>query len=146
VASILVINGPNLNLLGSREPEQYGYSSLQEIMEDLDRFAGACGHELRHVQRNSAGALVDVIHQAAADNVDYIIINPAGYTHTSIVLRDALLAVGIPFVEVHLSLVHGREAFRQKSYFSDIALGVISGFKGESYMLALQAIINRIEP
>jgi 3-dehydroquinate dehydratase-2 len=146
VASILVINGPNLNLLGSREPEQYGYSSLQEIMEDLDRFAGACGHELRHVQRNSEGALVDVIHQAAADNVDYIIINPAGYTHTSIVLRDALLAVGIPFVEVHLSLVHGREAFRQKSYFSDIALGVISGFKGESYMLALQAIINRIEP
>lgn len=146
MASILVINGPNLNLLGSREPEQYGYSSLQEIMEDLDRFAGACGHELRHVQRNSEGALVDVIHQAASDNVDYIIINPAGYTHTSIVLRDALLAVAIPFVEVHLSLVHGREAFRQKSYFSDIALGVISGFKGESYMLALQAIINRIEP
>jgi 3-dehydroquinate dehydratase II len=146
MASILVVNGPNLNLLGSREPEQYGYSSLQEIMEDLDRFAAHCGHELRHVQRNSEGALVDVIHQAATDNVDYIIINPAGYTHTSIVLRDALLAVGIPFVEVHLSLVHGREAFRQKSFFSDIALGVISGFKGESYMLALQAIINRIEP
>ena len=146
MASILVINGPNLNLLGGREPEQYGYRSLQEIMEDLDRFAGACGHELRHVQKNSEGALVDVVHQAAADNVDYIIINPAGYTHTSVVLRDALLAVGIPFVEVHLSLVQGREAFRQKSYFSDIALGVISGFKGESYMLALQAIINRIEP
>lgn len=146
MASILVINGPNLNLLGGREPEQYGYRSLQEIMEDLDRFAGACGHELRHVQKNSEGALVDVVHQAAADNVDYIIINPAGYTHTSIVLRDALLAVGIPFVEVHLSLVQGREEFRQKSYFSDIALGVISGFKGESYMLALQAIINRIEP
>lgn len=146
MASILVINGPNLNLLGGREPEQYGYRSLQEIMEDLDRFAGACGHELRYVQKNSEGALVDVVHQAAADNVDYIIINPAGYTHTSIVLRDALLAVGIPFVEVHLSLVQGREEFRQKSYFSDIALGVISGFKGESYMLALQAIINRIEP
>jgi len=146
VASILVINGPNLNLLGGREPEQYGYRSLQEIMEDLDRFAGACGHELRYVQKNSEGALVDVVHQAAADNVDYIIINPAGYTHTSIVLRDALLAVSIPFVEVHLSLVQGREEFRQKSYFSDIALGVISGFKGESYMLALQAIINRIEP
>lgn len=146
MASILVINGPNLNLLGGREPEQYGYRSLQEIMEDLDRFAGACGHELRYVQKNSEGALVDVVHQAAADNVDYIIINPAGYTHTSIVLRDALLAVSIPFVEVHLSLVQGREEFRQKSYFSDIALGVISGFKGESYMLALQAIINRIEP
>jgi 3-dehydroquinate dehydratase II len=146
VASILVINGPNLNLLGGREPEQYGYRTLQEIMEDLDRFAGACGHELRHVQSNSEGGLVDIVHKAAADNVDYIIINPAGYTHTSVVLRDALLAVGIPFVEVHLSLVYGREAFRRKSYFSDIALGVISGFKGESYMLALQAIINRIEP
>jgi 3-dehydroquinate dehydratase-2 len=146
VASILVINGPNLNLLGSREPEQYGYRSLQEIMEDLDRFAGACGHELRHEQSNSEGALVDIVHQAAADNVDFIIINPAGYTHTSVVLRDALLAVAIPFVEVHLSAVHAREAFRHKSYFSDIALGVISGFRGESYMLALQAIINRIEP
>jgi 3-dehydroquinate dehydratase-2 len=146
VARILVINGPNLNLLGSREPEQYGHRTLQEIMEDLDRFAGACGHELQHKQDNSEGALVDIVHQAACDNVDYIIINPAGYTHTSVVLRDALLAVGIPFVEVHLSAVHAREAFRHKSYFSDIALGVISGFRGESYMLALQAIVNRIEP
>ena len=146
VANILVINGPNLNLLGGREPEQYGHRTLQEIMEDLDRFAGACGHELRHEQSNSEGALVDIVHRAANEDVDYIIINPAGYTHTSVVLRDALLAVGIPFVEVHLSLVHAREPFRQKSYFSDIALGVISGFKGESYMLALQAIINRIEP
>jgi 3-dehydroquinate dehydratase-2 len=146
VARILVINGPNLNLLGSREPEQYGHRTLQEIMEDLDRFAGACGHELQHKQDNSEGALVDIVHQAACDNVDYIIINPAGYTHTSVVLRDALLAVKIPFVEVHLSAVHAREAFRQKSYFSDIALGVISGFRGDSYMLALQAIVNRIEP
>ena len=146
MASILVINGPNLNLLGGREPQQYGYRTLQEIMEDLERFAGACGHELRHVQENSEGGLVGIVHQAAADNVDYIIINPAGYTHTSIVLRDALLAVAIPFVEVHLSLVQARESFRQVSYFSDIAMGVISGFKGESYMLALQAIINSIEP
>ncbi len=146
MARILVINGPNLNLLGGREPDQYGYRSLQEIMEELDRFAGACGHELRHEQRNGEGALVDIVHQAAVDKVDYIIINPAGYTHTSVVLRDALLAVGIPFVEVHLSAVHAREEFRHKSYFSDIALGVISGFKGESYMLALQAIINRIDP
>ncbi len=146
MASILVINGPNLNLLGAREPDQYGHLTLQEIMEDLDRFAGACGHELRHVQKNSEGDLVDVVHQAAADGVDYIIINPAGYTHTSVVLRDALLAVRIPFVEVHLSSVHARETFRHKSYFSDVALGVISGFQGESYMLALQAIINRIEP
>jgi 3-dehydroquinate dehydratase II len=135
VASILVINGPNLNLLGGREPEQYGHRTLQEIMEDL-----------RHVQSNSEGALVDIVHRAASDKVDYIILNPAGYTHTSVVLRDALLAVGIPFVEVHLSPMHAREPFRRKSYFSDIALGVISGFKGESYMLALQAIVNRIEP
>ncbi len=146
MARILVINGPNLNLLGGREPEQYGHRTLQEIMEDLDRFAGACGHELYHQQSNSEGALVDIVHQAAADHVDYIILNPAGYTHTSVVLRDALLAVEIPFVEVHLSLMHAREPFRHKSFFSDIALGVISGFRGESYMLALQAIVNRIEP
>jgi 3-dehydroquinate dehydratase-2 len=146
MASILVLNGPNLNLLGSREPGQYGHRSLQEIMEELDRFAGACGHELHHVQDNSEGALVDAIHIAAHNNVDYIILNPAAYTHTSVALRDALLAVDIPFVEVHLSAVAAREPFRQISYFSDIALGVISGFHGESYMLALQAIINQIEP
>jgi len=146
VASILVINGPNLNLLGSREPDQYGHRTLQEIMEDLVRFAGACGHELTHVQRNSEGALVDDIHTAAANRVDYIIINPAGYTHTSVVIRDALQAVSIPFVEVHLSSVHAREPFRHKSYFSDIAMGVISGFRGDSYMLALQAIVNQIDP
>jgi len=146
VAKILVINGPNLNLLGSREPEQYGHRSLQEIMEELDDFANSCGHELQHQQSNSEGALVDIVHQAATDKVDYIIINPAAYTHTSVALRDALLAVRIPFVEVHLSPVHAREPFRHKSYFSDIAMGVISGFRGESYMLALQAIINRIEP
>ena len=146
LASILVINGPNLNLLGGREPQQYGYRTLQEIMEELERFAGACGHDLRHVQNNSEGALVEIVHQAGEDDVDYIIINPAGYTHTSVVLRDALLAVAIPFVEVHLSVVQARESFRQVSYFSDIAMGVITGFKGESYMLALQAIINSIEP
>jgi len=146
VAKILVINGPNLNLLGSREPENYGHSTLQEIMEDLEGFAAACGHELRHEQNNSEGALVNIIQQAAADEVDYIIINPAGYTHTSIVLRDALLAVQIPFVEVHLSSVHARETFRHLSYFSDIAMGVISGFRGDSYMLALQAIVNHLDP
>jgi len=146
VASILVINGPNLNLLGSREPEQYGGRTLQEIMDDLDRFASTCGHQLRHEQSNSEGALVDLVQRAANDEVDYIILNPAGYTHTSVALRDALLAVAIPFVEVHLSQPQARESFRHKSYFSDIAMGVISGFKGESYMLALQAIVNRIEP
>jgi 3-dehydroquinate dehydratase-2 len=146
VAKILVINGPNLNLLGSREPDSYGYRSLQEIMEDLEGFAAACGHELSHRQDNSEGELVNIIQQAAADDTDFIIINPAGYTHTSIVLRDALLAVQIPFVEVHLSSVHARESFRHHSYFSDIAMGVISGFRGESYMLALQAIVNRLDP
>jgi 3-dehydroquinate dehydratase-2 len=146
MASILVLNGPNLNLLGSREPDQYGHRSLQEIMEELDRFAGACGHELQHEQDNSEGALVEAVQKAAHDNVDYIIFNPAAYTHTSVALRDALLAVSIPFVEVHLSAVAAREPFRQVSYFSDIAMGVISGFHGESYMLALQAIINQIDP
>ncbi|MEJ8568781.1 type II 3-dehydroquinate dehydratase [Elongatibacter sediminis] len=146
MAKILVINGPNLNLLGSREPQQYGHRTLQEIMEDLERFAGACGHELTHTQNNSEGGLVDTVHRAASEGIDYIILNPAGYTHTSIVLRDAMIAVGIPFVEVHLSLVHAREPFRQKSYFSDVAIGVITGFQGEGYMLALQAIVNRIEP
>jgi 3-dehydroquinate dehydratase-2 len=146
MARILVLNGPNLNLLGSREPDQYGHRTLQEIMEDLDRFAGACGHELDFVQDNSEGVLVDAIHKAANDGVDYIIFNPAGYTHTSVALRDAMLAVRIPFVEVHLSAVAAREPFRQVSYFSDIAMGVISGFQGESYLLALQAIINQIEP
>ena len=146
MANILVLNGPNLNLLGSREPDQYGHRSLNEIMEELDRFAGACGHELNYVQNNSEGALVEAIQKAANDDVDYIIFNPADYTHTSIALRDALLAVDIPFIEVHLSAVAAREPFRQISYFSDIAVGVISGFKGEGYMLALQAIVNQEEP
>jgi 3-dehydroquinate dehydratase-2 len=146
MTSILVLNGPNLNLLGSREPDQYGHRSLQEIMEELDRFAGACGHELQHMQNNSEGGLVEAVQKAAHDGVEYIIFNPAAYTHTSVALRDALLAVNIPFVEVHLSAVAAREPFRQVSYFSDIAMGVISGFHGESYMLALQAIINQIEP
>ncbi len=142
MANILVLNGPNLNLLGSREPERYGHRSLNEIMEELDRFAGACGHDLHYAQNNSEGALVEAIQKAANDRIDYIIFNPAAYTHTSIALRDALLAVDIPFVEVHLSAIAAREPFRQISYFSDIAMGVISGFQGESYMLALQAIVN----
>jgi 3-dehydroquinate dehydratase-2 len=146
MACILVLNGPNLNLLGSREPDQYGHRTLQEIMEDLTRFAGVCGHEVQHVQENSEGVLVEAVHKAAADGIDYIIINPAAYTHTSVALRDALLAVRIPFIEVHLSAMASREPFRQVSYFSDIAMGVITGFHGESYMLALQAIINHIEP
>ncbi len=143
---IRVFNGPNLNLLGQREPEQYGQSTLLDIMQELEQFASSCDLELGHLQTNSEGKMVDAIQQAGRDDVDYIIINPAGYTHTSVAIRDALLAVEIPFVEVHLSAVSSREPFRQITYFSDIAMGVISGFRGESYLLALQAILNRIEP
>ncbi len=146
MVKVRVFNGPNLNLLGQREPGQYGQRSLQDIMQELERFADNCGIALDHMQTNSEGAMVDAIQQAKQDSINYIIINPAGYTHTSVAIRDALLAVEIPFVEVHLSAVCSREPFRQVSYFSDIAIGVISGFRGESYLLALQAILNQIEP
>ena len=146
MVKIRVFNGPNLNLLGQREPGQYGQRSLDDIMEELEQFADSCGVGLDHLQTNSEGDMVDAVQQAGRDGVDYIIINPAGYTHTSVAIRDALLAVEIPFVEVHLSAVSAREPFRQVTYFSDIAIGVISGFRGESYLLALQAILNRIEP
>ncbi|MGA0264840.1 MAG: type II 3-dehydroquinate dehydratase [Lysobacterales bacterium] len=143
---VLVINGPNLNLLGQREPGQYGSRSLADILQELQGFATACDVELDHLQSNSEGALVDAVQQAGRDKVDYIILNPAGYTHTSVALRDALLAVEIPFIEVHLSAVSAREPFRQVTYFADIAMGVVSGFHGEGYLLALQAIINRTDP
>ena len=146
LATVLVLNGPNLNLLGEREPDQYGHRSLADIMQEMEELAVACGLSLSSMQSNSEGELVDAIQQAGRDGVDYIIINPAGYTHTSVVIRDAFLAVKVPFIEVHLSAVHAREPFRQKSYFADIAMGVISGFRGESYLLALQAVINLIEP
>ena len=146
MVNIRVFNGPNLNLLGQREPGQYGQRSLTDIMQELETFAESCGVELDHFQTNSEGGMVDAIQQAGKDGVAYIIINPAGYTHTSVAIRDALLAVDIPFVEVHLSAVSAREPFRQVTYFSDVAIGVISGFRGESYLLALQAILNRIEP
>jgi 3-dehydroquinate dehydratase-2 len=146
MTQVLVINGPNLNLLGEREPGQYGQRSLSDILAEMRYVADSCGLQLEAVQSNAEGELIDAVQQAGRDGVDYIIINPAGYTHTSIALRDALLAVKIPFIEVHLSAVSAREPFRQLSYFADIAEGVISGFRGEGYLLALQAIINRIEP
>ncbi len=146
MVKVRVINGPNLNLLGEREPGLYGQRSLQDIMQELQKFATDCGLELDHLQTNSEGTLIDAVQQAGKDDVNYIIMNPAGYTHTSVAIRDALLAVEIPFIEVHLSAVNSREPFRQVSYFSDIAMGVISGFRGEGYLLALQAILNRIEP
>ncbi|MEJ2535258.1 MAG: type II 3-dehydroquinate dehydratase [Gammaproteobacteria bacterium] len=146
MTKVLVINGPNLNLLGQREPGQYGQRSLGAIIEEMRYVADSCGIELDAMQSNSEGELIDAVQAAGAEGVDYIILNPAGYTHTSVALRDALLAVEIPFIEVHLSAVSAREPFRQRSYFADIAIGVISGFRGESYLLALQEIINRIEP
>jgi 3-dehydroquinate dehydratase-2 len=146
LTQVLVINGPNLNLLGEREPGQYGQRSLQEILDDMSFVAEGCGLDLSHLQSNSEGDLIDAVQTAGREGIDWIILNPAGYTHTSVALRDALLAVEIPFIEVHLSAVSAREPFRQVSYFADIAEGVISGFRGESYLLALQAIINRIEP
>ena len=146
MVKVRVFNGPNLNLLGQREPGTYGKRSLHDIMLQLERFAMECEVQLDHMQSNSEGGMVDAIQQAGKDGIDYIIINPAAYTHTSVAIRDALLAVEIPFVEVHLSAVSAREPFRQINYFSDISIGVISGFHGESYLLALQAILNRIEP
>jgi len=142
VAHIRVINGPNLNLLGSREPQHYGERGLEEIMQELTGFAEQCGHQLSHLQDNAEHKLVEAVQNAPSDGVDYLIINPAAFTHTSVALRDALLAVDIPFIEVHLSNIHNREEFRQQSWFSDIAIGVISGFEGDSYLLALQAIVN----
>jgi 3-dehydroquinate dehydratase II len=137
---ILVLHGPNLNLLGSREPGLYGRSTLKTINKALEQAARAYTITLNAVQSNSEAQLIDSIHKAAVDKVDYIIFNPAAFTHSSIALRDALLAVAIPFIEVHLSNVHSREDFRKHSYFSDIALGTITGFGAHSYLLALEAI------
>lgn len=145
MAKILLLNGPNLNLLGQREPGHYGQRTLDEIVTLMEEFAVNCGHQLSHQQSNAEHVLVDAIHQAGSDGVDYIIFNPAAFTHTSVALRDALLAVGIPFIEVHLSNIHARESFRKQSYFSDIAMGIISGFEGDSYLLALQAIVDRMD-
>lgn len=144
MALILVLHGPNLNLLGTREPEVYGTATLANINQLLTQQAQAAGHQLQFLQSNAEHALIDRIHAAKAEKVDFILINPGAFTHTSIALRDALLGVGIPFIEVHLSNVHAREAFRQHSYLSDVAVGVICGFGAQSYELALQAAIKRV--
>jgi len=135
---VLVLNGPNLNMLGKREPEIYGALSLNEIINDLEQTAKAVDIELSHVQSNAEHHLIDTIHQAH-QKIDFIIINPAAYTHTSIALRDALLAVNIPFIEIHLSNVHARESFRQHSYLADVAIGVICGLGTDGYEYALNA-------
>ena len=144
MAAILVLHGPNLNLLGEREPAHYGRTSLAAIDADLRTEAAAAGHALSSFQSNAEHALIERVHAAAGEGVAAILLNPAGYTHTSVALRDALLAVAIPFVEVHLSNVHAREAFRRHSYFSDIALGVVAGFGADSYRLALAAVLARL--
>jgi 3-dehydroquinate dehydratase II len=136
--NILLINGPNLNLLGSREPEQYGTETLQGIESRLAELAKKAGVRLSACQSNSEAELVEHIQKAGRDKVDFIIINPAAYTHTSVAMRDALAAVGIPFIEVHLSNVFAREAFRHRSYFTDIAVGIISGLGAKGYELALE--------
>lgn len=140
---ILIIHGPNLNLLGSREPEVYGADRLASINQLLLDKALENQIELKTFQSNHEGEIVDAIQKAAADEVDYILINPAAYTHTSVAIRDAFLATRIPFIELHLSNVHARDAFRQHSYLSDIASGVICGFGKNSYLLALDAAINQ---
>lgn len=139
---ILVIHGPNLNLLGTREPEVYGSQTLADINAHLVTIAAELGVELNHVQNNIEGELVNAIH-AARGKVDAIVINPAAYTHTSVALRDALAGVAIPFVEVHLSNVYQREAFRHHSYFSEIAVGVISGLGAYGYEAALRFLVAR---
>ena len=134
---ILVINGPNLNLLGTREPDKYGTVTLQAIEQHLVEQARSAGAELSCFQSNSEAELVDRIQRAGTQGTDFIIINPAAYTHTSVAMRDALAAVGIPFVEVHISNIHAREPFRSRSYFSDIAVGMVSGMGARGYELAL---------
>lgn len=143
MASILVLNGPNLNLLGVREPGLYGKQTLDDIEERV--VALFPGHQIEFFQSNAEHELIDRIHAAYRDSVDFILINPGAYTHTSIALRDAFLATRLPFIEVHLSNVHAREPFRKHSYLSDIAKGVICGLGALGYELAMQASIHHLE-
>lgn len=142
---LLVINGPNLNLLGTREPKHYGLDTLENINSRLSKIAADSNLSLECVQSNAEAELIEYIHNAARNKVRFIIINPAAFTHTSVALRDALSGVDIPFIEIHLSNVHAREAFREHSYFSDIAAGVISGLGAQGYELALQAAITQLQ-
>ena len=144
MADVLVLHGPNLNLLGSREPEQYGTQSLDRIDTELAERAKTAGRTLATFQSNAEHELIDRLHRAAREVTAFAIVNPGGFTHTSVALRDALLATGIPFIEVHLSNVHAREAFRRHSYFSDIAVGVICGLGPQGYALALDAAFARL--
>jgi len=144
VAEIVVINGPNLNLLGVREPEHYGRATLDEINARLEKQAQAAGHRASFFQSNAEHELVGRVHQAMKEKTAFILLNPAAFTHTSVALRDALAAARVPFIEVHLSNVHAREPFRAHSYFSDIAVGTITGLGPQGYELALAAAIERL--
>jgi len=146
MSSFLVLHGPNLNLLGTREPEIYGSTTLAEVNAMLVQQAEAAGHTLAYLQSNAEHVLIDRIHTAKNEQVDFIVFNPAGFTTSSVALRDALLSVEIPFIEVHLSNIHAREEFRRHSYFSDIAVGIISGLGHNSYTLALTAAIAQTQP
>ncbi|CCF98315.1 type II 3-dehydroquinate dehydratase [Ralstonia solanacearum] len=141
--NVLVLHGPNLNLLGTREPEVYGATTLADINAALAERAGAAGVSLTHFQSNHEGALVDRIHAAKGEGTEFIIINPAAYTHTSVALRDALAGVAIPYIEVHLSNVHRREPFRHHSYLADQAVGVICGLGWRGYLAALDYIVSQ---
>ena len=143
MANFLLLNGPNLNLLGEREPELYGKTSLDQVVKNLSNISDKSGHELSDFQSNAEHELVDLIHKAKDNNVKCIIFNPGAFTHSSIALRDALAGTEIPFIEVHISNIYSREDFRQKSFLSEIAVGVISGLGVEGYELALKVAINR---
>ena len=145
MAKLLVLHGPNLNLLGTREPGVYGHATLADINAQLVSQASAAGHELTSFQSNAEHALVDRVQAAAGDGTAFILINPAAFTHTSVALRDALAAVALPFIEVHLSNPHAREPFRHHSYFSDLAVGVVCGFGADSYRFALDAALKRLD-
>tara|TARA_R110002167_G_scaffold89012_10_gene240126 strand:+ start:3858 stop:4301 length:444 start_codon:yes stop_codon:yes gene_type:complete len=145
MATILVLHGPNLNLLGSREPEVYGSETLADINARLNYTCIEAGHHLQHLQSNAEYELIERIHDARKEGVNFILFNPAAFTHTSVALRDAILAAEVPFIEVHISNVYKREAFRHKSYFSDIAIGTITGLGSQGYDLALQAALHLIK-
>lgn len=144
MAKILLLHGPNLNLLGSREPEIYGATTLAQIDDAARSQCEAAGHQFETLQSNSEATLIDRIQAAAGEDIDFIVINPAAFTHTSVALRDALAAVAIPFIELHLSNPHAREEFRRHSYFSDLARGVVCGFGAHSYTLAIEAAMHQL--